>query len=488
MRVLGYPRVSTEEQAEKGNSLTEQMERMTAYCKAMGWDEPIFFIEDGYSAKNLNRPEITRMLDYVKKNAEGGIVLTTKLDRLSRKLFDILSLNEYFNKHNYNFVSATEGFDTSTPAGRLVLQMLGMVAEFERERTSERVRDNMLSIARNIKNNKKIITRPCFGYDVKHGEMVFNIEESLLIKKAAADLISGIPSRRIIQNWNMVEGVKTKDGNEWSDKTFRELFQRETLVGDFVYNKTYKEGTKVITRPEEEWIRIEDNHPAILDRDTFERLQALFQSRKTVGKHMSNDRYLLSGLVVCGHCGNKMNGKMNRSYSKRNQKENIHYQYLCDGYLKKSNCYHHYVKRDMLETLIVNEIISLSESAPGKLKILISETKEKTLDINIIKSKLAKLDKKMQKQIDAYNDDLITAHDLKIATERVQGERRELECMLEVPNNGQEKKEERVIHKAKKEKKYITSEDRLVVKQSIRKLIDKIEIMNGEEVVVTWLG
>ncbi|WFR64167.1 recombinase family protein [Paenibacillus amylolyticus] len=361
MRVFGYLRVSTDEQAEKGHSLNEQQERMSAYCRAMGWDDPIFFIEDGYSAKNLNRPKLTEMLQAVKEGSEPGIILTTKLDRLSRKLVDILNLNEYFNKQGFNYVSATEGFDTSTPAGRLVLQMLGMVAEFERERISERVRDNMTSL---VRNTKKVVSRPCFGYDVIDKEMVVNLEESLIIKEMAAWMIEGKGAREVAKRLN-ARGVKTKDGNEWHEKVIRNLMQRETLIGKFVYNKTYKNGNKVVTRPESEWITIADHHDPILDLEEYEQIKGMFEGRKSVGRHVSDDRYLLSGLVVCKHCGAKMNGKMNRSFSKRLNQENIHYQYLCDGYLKKANCFHHFARRDEIESIVMNRIEQLVTAAQG---------------------------------------------------------------------------------------------------------------------------
>lgn len=483
MVVLAYIRVSTDEQAEKGNSLSEQKERIEAYCKAMGWEKPIFFIEDGYSAKSTNRPELTTMLEKVKEHPSGRVI-TTKLDRLSRKLFDILSLNNFFVKHKFHYVSATEGFDTSTPAGMLVLQMLGMVAEFERERNSERVRENMLSIARN--KSKKIITRPCFGYDIVDGQMVVNLEEAVYLRQAASDLLSGVSGRKVRGEWN-AQSIKTKEGNEWHDKTFRELFQRETLVGDFVYNKTSKQGDKVIKNDPSEWIRFENTHDPILDRDTFSRLQELFEGRKTVGKHMSNDTYLLSGLVYCGHCTSKMNGKMNRSFSKRLGRENIHYQYLCDGYLKKSKCYHHYVQRDEIEELVIDRIKQVSEAAPGTLKLVILKPEVKRVDKDSIESKLAKLDKKMQKQIDAYDEDLITAEDLKAATLRVTKEREALRKLLESSEEEQTaKQQEQVKRKARSATKVILSGDRITAKQAIRQLIERIEIKDSSHVSIVW--
>ncbi|MNW47759.1 putative DNA-invertase from lambdoid prophage Rac [compost metagenome] len=485
MVVLAYIRVSTDEQAENGNSLFEQKERLTAYCRAMGWDEPIFYTDDGYSAKNTNRPDMTNLMNRIKKE-QGGIVLTTKLDRLSRNLLDILKLNEYFEKFNFNYVSANEGFDTSTAAGRLVLQMLGMVAEFERERISENVRNNMISIA---KNSKKVISRPCFGYDIVEGQMVTNMEEALLIRTAACELLLGKPARSVIKQWNIVENVRTKEGNEWHEKTFRELLQRETLIGEFVYNKTYKKGNKVLKRPEEEWVHIKDHHPAILDVDTFDKLQNLFKSRKSVGKHMSDDRYLLSGLVVCGHCKSKMNGKMYKNFSKKLNKENIHYKYICDGYIKKSKCFHHYIHRDDLESLIIGEVIKLSKSAPGSLEIVITKQTKSSLDIEVIKARLAKLDKKMQKQIDAYNEDLITAHDLKIATEKVEIERKELKnALLSNEETTAIKDQERLINKAKSSIDKIMLGDRIAIKQALRELVYSIEITSGSNVGISWYG
>lgn len=485
MKVFAYARVSTDEQAEKGHSLNEQQERMFSYCKAMGWEEPVFFVDDGYSAKNLNRPKLTEILQIVKSEKGPGIVITTKLDRLSRKLVDILNLNEYFNKHGFNYVSASEGFDTSTPAGRLVLQMLGMVAEFERERISERVRDNMTSI---VKNTKKVVSRPCFGYDVIDKEMVINLEESLIVKEMAEWAVEGKGPREIAKRLN-ARGIRTKEGNEWHDKIVRELLQRETLIGDFVYNKTYRKDSKTIMRDPSEWITVKNHHDAILDITVFEKIRTIFLGRKTVGKNISNDTYLLSGLLVCSHCGSKMNGKMNRSFSKKLNRENLHYQYLCDGYLKKATCFHHFARRDEIEQLVVDRIEKLAQESLGKLEEISTNSTNSKDDISQLKAKLEKIDKKMQKQIDAYNDDLISAHDLKLASEKAKSEREVLLQLLnESAQDKQKKAEVELQARANKSKKIITSSNRLQAKQEIRKLVEKIEVTNGSDVHITWRG
>ena len=85
MRVAAYIRVSTDEQAERGNSLNEQQERLEAYCKAMGWPKPNIYPDDGYSAGTLKRPFLEKLLKDIEEN-KIDVLLTTKLDRLTRSL------------------------------------------------------------------------------------------------------------------------------------------------------------------------------------------------------------------------------------------------------------------------------------------------------------------------------------------------------------------------------------------------------------------
>lgn len=477
MKIAAYIRVSTEEQASEGNSLTEQHERLEAYCKAMGWSEPTFYEDDGYSGKDLRRPQLTQLLEDIK---EYDILLTTKLDRLSRNLFDILNVIKHLEEHDCNYASATEGFDTSTPAGRLVLHMLGMVAEFERERISERVRDNMMSIAR---NTDRVISRPCYGYDIKNGVMEVNVEESLIIKKMAQWTLDGLGSRAIAQRLNEM-GVTTKSGGEWHSKIVRELLRRETLVGDFVYNRTYRKGTRILTRPENEWIVVKDHHDPILDRETFEKIQQALDARKQVGKQLTHDRYLLSGLLVCGHCGAKMNGRYYEK--KRPHKTYRYYRYVCDSYAKKGTCFFHWVNRDEIEGLVLEKIKELDQESSARLKIVKPE-KSKKSEVEAIEERLKKLDQKFQKQIEAYEDDLISAHDLKKARERVEKEKKQLEYTLEQEKKKEKKSDDdKVKERAHKLMNDIFSVDRVQAKQAIRQLIHRIEVNDGETINIEW--
>lgn len=442
----------------------------------MGWDKPVFYEDDGYSAKDLRRPYLTRLLEDIKEKKYDRI-LTTKSDRLCRNLLDLLKLAEYFDRYECQFVSSSEGFDTSTASGRLALQILGSFAEFERERISERVRDNMISLAK----THKVITRPCFGYDVIDGHMTVNIEESLIVRKMAQWTIEGHGGREIAKRLNEM-AVRSKEGNQWYDKVVRDLLRRETLIGHIIYNRTYKKGTRILTRPENEWVRMEDHHEAILDEETFRTVNDILDSRRTIGKHSSSERYLLTGLVKCAHCGSGMNGKMNRFHLKSGT-ERIIYQYLCDGYLKKAICTHHFIHRDDIEAHIIQKAKKIAIDIK-EIKKVAQPRKESQDERNILLNRLKRLDYRIQKQIEAYEDDLITANDLKLATKRIEDTRRELEESLEqLPLKTNVTS---IQTKAKKLVDVFDTDDRLKIKTAIQQLIHKIEVSNGEEISITW--
>lgn len=480
MKIAGYIRVSTDEQAEKGVSLDEQRERLQSYCKAMGWPEPTIYEDEGYSAKDLRRPDLTRFLNELKIE-KYTLLITTKLDRLSRRLFDILSLIDYLDKHNCSYASTSEPFDTTTPAGRMTLQMLGMVAEFERERNSERVRDNMRSIAR---KGEKIITRPCFGYDVKNGVMEVNLEEALIVQQMAQWALEGQGARQIAKRLNEM-GVKTKNGFEWNDRTVRELLKRETLIGEFIYNRTYRKGTRIITRPEEEWIRIEEHHDPILDKETFYSIQKIFDSRRqSASRYVDETNYLLTGLLVCSHCGGKMIGRVD---SKKTNKTYRWYRYVCNTYMKKGGCFFHHVHRDEIEKVVVERIQELATTTE-KVELTAVKSSPSRSDTEAIRERLRKLDLKAQRQIEAFEDELISAHDLKLAKERIEKERQQLLMALkEIEKANQKDDSVAVKEKALRLLEDILSDDRLKVKNAIRQIIHRIRVTNGSEINIDWL-
>lgn len=477
-RIAAYIRVSTDEQADKGNSLSEQKERLIAYCKAMGWQEPIFYIDDGYTAKNLNRPAIQRLLNDVKKK-KIDIVLTSKIDRLCRNLLDLLQTVELFNYNDCDYVSASESFDTSTAVGRMTLQLLGTFAEFERERISERVKDNMMSLA---KNTSKALTKPCYGYDVVDGQYVVNELEANHVRYMFDLAEQGHGSRMIAKLLND-RGSTTKQGKMWDQVNVKRLMSNDTISGVMIYNKRKNKNGKTIFRDKNEWIMKEDNHPAIIPRERFEAVKKIMQSRSLANKHAESETYLLTGLLKCKHCGKNMKGNTSRHKTKYN--EYTYYRYICSSYVLGYGCKHHAVHRDDLEQAIINRIKEVAEGSVKTLNLIVAATPTTTEEINELKHQLARVDKRMQKQIEAYELDLISAEDLKTARIRVDDERRKIQKQIEKLES-QKGNAESVKSNAVKFLSDITGADRIKAKTAIRNLIQTIEIENTELVSITY--
>ncbi|MNX64229.1 DNA-invertase hin [compost metagenome] len=478
-RVAAYIRVSTDEQVDKGNSLTEQTERLKAYCFAMGWNEPTLFIDDGYSAKNLKRPAIQRMITSVQEN-NFDVVLTAKLDRLCRNLLELLQIIKILEDHDCNYVSSSEGFDTTTAAGKMVLQILGAFAEFERERISERVKDNMLSLA---KNTDRAISRPCYGYDIADGKYLINENEAINVKYMF-DLAEAGHGHRMIAKMLNDRGITTKQKKMWDQVNVKRLMSKETLIGTSVYNMRQSKNGKVVIRDKSEWVVKENNHPAIISTEQFNKVKEIMESRSRANKHADNETYLLTGLLKCAHCGKNMKGNTSRHKTKYG--DYTYYRYLCSSYVLGYGCKHHIVHREDIEKLIIEEINNLASASTKELDIKIAASSSTNDLVKEIKELLNKSDKKMQKQIEAYENDLISASDLKKARERIDKEREILNQDLLKAESRTDSNQDKIKEQANLLLDDVNSEDRLRSKNAIRKLVSKIDLADGELVSVTW--
>lgn len=138
-RVLGYLRVSTEEQSVSGLGLDAQREAVSAEATRRGWE--ISWVEDaGYSAKNLNRPGISRALEEL-RTGKAETIVVSKLDRLSRSLIDFASLLTRAQKEGWGVVALDLGMDTTSINGRLIHSIVMAIAEWERLMIGKRTRD-----------------------------------------------------------------------------------------------------------------------------------------------------------------------------------------------------------------------------------------------------------------------------------------------------------------------------------------------------------
>ena len=159
-KAIGYIRVSTRDQAESGASLASQRAKIEAYAVLHDL-ELVEVIEDaGHSAKSLDRPGMTKLLSLI-RGRRIGVVVVAKLDRITRSVRDLGELIELFQRSGVEFASVADRIDTSTASGRLVLNVMGSVSQWEREAIGERTAE-ALAVMRS--NGRRISRYPPYGY------------------------------------------------------------------------------------------------------------------------------------------------------------------------------------------------------------------------------------------------------------------------------------------------------------------------------------
>jgi len=219
MKAIGYIRVSSEEQAVSGLSLEHQRAKIEAYCIATDI-ELVGIVDDaGKSAKNMNRPGLILALEALKSHQVDALVIL-KLDRLTRSVKDLGTLVETFDKYGAALVSVQDSINTQTAAGRLVLNVLGSVAQWEREAICERT-----AAAMAVKKAKgELVGKVPFGYDLASDGRTLTANEAeqkaIGIMKA---LRSAGRSFRAICAELSERGIGTKSGGAWQAATVRNI-------------------------------------------------------------------------------------------------------------------------------------------------------------------------------------------------------------------------------------------------------------------------
>ena len=142
MKAIGYVRVSTDKQADFGVSLEAQTAKVQAMAVVQGVELVDVIVDAGASAKSLDRPGMNRLLSLVEAGAVQ-VVIIAKLDRLTRSVGDLAELLKRFDKRKVSLVSVADSLDTGTAAGRLVINIMVSVSQWEREAIGERTRDAM---------------------------------------------------------------------------------------------------------------------------------------------------------------------------------------------------------------------------------------------------------------------------------------------------------------------------------------------------------
>ncbi|MCK4850288.1 MAG: recombinase family protein, partial [Phycisphaerae bacterium] len=297
-----YIRVSTEMQTD-GNSLSTQKTRLHQYVAQRKWTVGKVFTEAGLSAKNTRRPALQHMLRWA-RDGKIDVVLVDKVDRISRNLVDLLNLIGDLRIWGVAFVSASQSFDTSTSAGNLMLNVLGSVAQFEREIIGDRVRENMLERARKGLWSGGIVP---FGYETNPGTKVLRAEksEARTVRAIFNEFLKTRSLSSTCHNINSA-GRVTRRGKAWSFSSIKRILSSSTYIGTLCYGKRRMRGDHLLQNGKDNWIIVPNAHPAIVSKKDFKKVQAILSKNSSTKPWSCSTLYLLSGLGRCGACGSRI--------------------------------------------------------------------------------------------------------------------------------------------------------------------------------------
>ena len=424
-KVAIYCRVSTTEQAEEGYSIDEQNIKIREYCEREGHEIYNLYEDRGISGKNItNRPGIKQLLQDATEN-KFDLVIVWKLNRISRKLLDILNIVELLNKHNIAFRSLTENFETETPSGKLQLNIMGAIGEFERETIAENVKMGLLARAKEGRWNGGVV----LGYDLvelnnegkkrKNTVLKINEKEANTVRRIFELYSQGHGYKAVVNRVNK-EGHKTKRNGEFAVSTVKEILQNPVYIGKIRYNVRQDWSKKRRNNINANPILSDGIHEPIIDVETWNKVQVILKERSKKHNKVYDCEFPLTGILKCPVCGAGMT--INRSTAKRKDgTRRINEYYSCGNWKNKGTavCNSNSIRVEVADEYVLNKIMDLinNESILRKVVDNINNNKSTKLkpilqQLEQINKEIEKLTDKKSKNIELFEDGILDKTEL----------------------------------------------------------------------------
>lgn len=310
-----YIRVSTDEQADKGYSQRDQHERLERYCNQNEITIGQVIYED-HSAKNFNRPEWTKYINYIKKRSlKSTIVLFTKWDRFSRNAGDAYQMIKLLQQNNISPQAIEQPLDMSIPENKMMLAIYLAAPEVENDR---RALNTFYGIRRAQKEGRLMGTAS-YGYINKCTEdgrkyVALKEPEASNMRWAFNEIAKGqYATNQIRLKMNAMEGAKI------SSTSFYRAIKNPIYYGK-IFIKAYKD---------EEACLVEASHESLISESLFNKVQMVLSGKtlaeRPKGKVIAANEFPLRGFLKCPRCGGHISGSGSRG------KKNVYYYYHCNS-------------------------------------------------------------------------------------------------------------------------------------------------------------
>ena len=387
-KVAFYTRISTDEDHQK-YSLDAQKDRLEAFCKSQYGDEWELakLYRDTESGTHMHRPGLEEML-YDAECQVFDTLLVFRVDRLSRKVRELAQMVEELDKYGVALKSITEPFDTANAAGKMMLQMLGVFAEFEHATIVERTRAGM---EKKAQSGKWVGGNVPYGYRLEPEKgLVVHEEEALLVKKMFKMYVFGKDGCTAITNKLNEAGYRKRSGKKWDMRVINRIIKSPIYAGKIQWREIVYEAT----------------HEPIISDDLFEQAQDILKERQQElnGRMFHNgDERLLAGIIRCGKCRSHMVGVSTLKNDKKYE------YYLCNKRWATHDCEQDYIRGDLLETAIIQDLKNMFMDEQFMLRIweeankrLTAEKPDLEREIRRIETQTAKATASVNRYFEAF--------------------------------------------------------------------------------------
>ncbi len=435
MKVALYARFSSDNQ-DAELSIGGQLKALKDYAAKHDyeWLDRYIYIDEARSALSDNRPEFKRMIaDARKKPKPFDAILVWKLSRFARNRKDSIVYKSLLKSLGIDVISINEPLDDS-PAGQLLEGIIEVIDEFYSINLGQ---DTRRGLSENARRGFYNGGRAPLGY--KRGKVMDgNVERTKLapdpvytplIQRIFDMAAHGQSLKNIVQTLNQ-EGITTKSGTKWGISTISSMLSNEIYTGTIVWNN--RSSGKAANDPSAEVIRVENAHPALIDRKTFDRVQNLLIGKRITRKSPRSDssNYLLSAFLTCGLCNGSMAGYSTKG---RNQK---YYYYACCTFIRqgRDQCHAKLVPKDQFEQFVLNRVseglldTQLFEKYVQKVNDQIKEKQSAVTDeVKSLNLKLETTKKKLDRLYEALESGEMEAKDVAPRIKHVRTELEQLE-------------------------------------------------------------
>ena len=353
-----YARLSKDdEQQGPSLSIENQKRILETFARDNGFLNCRFFVDDGWSGANFQRPGFMEMMDCV-ESGEVKCVITKDLSRMGRNYLQVGMFTEItFPKKGVRFIAINDGVDSAQGENDLT-PLKNLFNEWMVRDTSKKIK--AVKRAKGM-SGKPTTTQPVYGYLMGEDERFIVDEEAAPVVKQIYDLClagngpskiarvlteQGVPTPGTLEYRRTGSTRRYHPGYEckWATNTIVHILERKEYLGHLVNFKTEKVSYKVkssVENPEEKQVIFENAHEPIIDPDTWERVQELRKQRKRPNRY--DEVGLFSGLLFCADCGSVL---YQQRYENKTRKQDC---YICGNYKKRTHdCTAHFIRTDLL--------------------------------------------------------------------------------------------------------------------------------------------